>query len=56
MRWVPGTPTKWPIRGKIDEISERPLKGLRIRCWENGNIVSLATLASWRFKFFSDQS
>ena len=27
------------------QISERPLKGLRVRCWEDGNIVSLATLA-----------
>ena len=34
---------KWPIQGKIDEISELLFKGLRIRCWEDGNIVSLAT-------------
>jgi len=37
------TPYFWPIQGKTDEISERPLKGLRVRCWEDGNIVSLAT-------------
>jgi len=40
---APRTPTKWPIQGKIEEISEGPLKGLRVRCWEDGNIVSLAT-------------
>ena len=49
---APRTPTKWPIQGKIEEISEGPLKGLRVRCWEDGNIVSFATLASWRFNVF----
>jgi hypothetical protein len=53
---TPRTPEEKPSQGKTDEIPERPFKGLGVRCWGDGKIIPLATLASWRFKFFSDQS
>ncbi len=40
---------------RFHQISERFLRGVYVRCWEGRKIGPFATLASWRFKFFSDQ-